>query len=291
MTGRCVLGSEDLMDDTTEFGLHRRLAWLETDLDAVVLPGAAAARKRGTQRTRHHLTAAALGAAVVVGSLGIVQVDPTSAPAPATTPSKAVTPPDHAPTESAGVSEPSPLSLDDSPFLDEIDIDPVGTYAGFGWVDGWDLGSAEYAHVCLPDLADVGAGDVQRGVWAMREGEGTFIEFALQMPDAEAAAAFIAGQVVLPDQCGEVSETHVQNVNQPTSPPVAGADDALVWTVGDRPRPDDLGSEGSFGGVGMARTGNIVVVIYFTAFGDPTDGGWSDYAARTLGTALDRATG
>jgi hypothetical protein len=125
----------------------------------------------------------------------------------------------------------------------------------------------------------------------MAQGEGTFIEFALQMPDARAAAAFVAGHVTLPDQCGEVIATHEQTVNQPTSPPVDGADDALVWTVDDRPLPGDPGSADSFGGVGMARTGNIVVVIYLGAFGDPTDGGWDDYAARTLDTALDRATG
>lgn len=112
--------------------LHRQLASLDTDLAG--LPGAAAARKRGTQRTHHQLTVAALGAAAVVavGALGIVQLDPTSAPAPATTPSETVTTPDLTPTASPSPSTPQAdtlptvpagalLTTEDLPGLQEID--------------------------------------------------------------------------------------------------------------------------------------------------------------------------
>ncbi|MGH8828226.1 MAG: hypothetical protein ACRDVZ_11665, partial [Jiangellaceae bacterium] len=95
--------------NTFDDDLHRQLASLDADLVQAGLPGAAAARKRGTQRTRHQLTAAALGAAAVVavGTLGIVQFDPTSAPAPATTPSETVTTPDQTPAETPSPTPPS----------------------------------------------------------------------------------------------------------------------------------------------------------------------------------------
>jgi hypothetical protein len=111
--------------------LRRHLASLDTDLGPSGLPGAAAARKRGTQRARHQLTAAALGAAAVVavGALGIIQTDPTTAPAPATTPSETVTTTAPAPTDSAS-PQPSDtlptvpagalLTLDDLPGIEEI---------------------------------------------------------------------------------------------------------------------------------------------------------------------------
>lgn len=201
-----------------------------------------------------------------------------------------------------------PESTPDSDlFLLDDDVNPVGTYSDFVRSDTRS-DTGRYESFCLPELvfqeaigqspsvpAQVGgeAPTIYQAEW-FGPSEGTVYETVMQFPDGQEAASFLANYVELPEQCGEVAETREQVVNQPTARDVSGADEALVWTVDEQPLPEDPGSEPGFSGVGMARAGNVVVVIGFAASGDPTSGTsgtWADYAAQTLALAIDRAQG
>ncbi|HEX6196015.1 MAG TPA: hypothetical protein VFZ37_08895 [Jiangellaceae bacterium] len=191
------------------------------------------------------------------------------------------------------------------PQLPDEDVNPIGSYTDFVRSDTLS-GSNRYEYFCLPELVypdaagqpssepvQVGgeAPTIYQGEW-YGPSEGGFHETVIQFPDDQQAAGFVADHTELPEQCGDVVETHEQVVNQPASVDVSGADEALVWTIDERVLPGDPGSEPSFHGVGMARAGNVVVVIGFHAFGDPTtgtSGTWADYAIDTLAVAIDRA--
>ncbi|HEX6195741.1 MAG TPA: hypothetical protein VFZ37_07515, partial [Jiangellaceae bacterium] len=193
----------------------------------------------------------------------------------------------------------------DFPLLLDEDVSPIGTYSGFVWSETL-VNPDRYEYFCLPDLVYQGtvvhpssqpvqvggeAATIYQGEW-YHEGEGGFYETVIQFLNAQEAADFVADYSELPDQCGEVVETHEQVVNQPASVDVSGADEALVWTIDEQVLPSDPGSAPAFHGVGMARSENVVVVIGFAAFGDPTtgtSGTWADYAIDTLAVAIDRA--
>lgn len=194
---------------------------------------------------------------------------------------------------------PAPNSVPDDLLLLDEDVNPIGGYDEFARADVR-TNPDRYEYFCVPDLVIWGipavggeAPNYYQAEW-YGPSEGSFHETVIQFPLADTAAAYLADHEALPEQCGEVVETHEQVVNQPTPVQVSGADEALVWTIDERVLPSDPGSEPSFHGVGMARSGNVVVVIGFAAFGDPTaetGGTWADYATQTLALAIARAQG
>ncbi|WP_166356404.1 hypothetical protein [Phytoactinopolyspora limicola] len=183
---------------------------------------------------------------------------------------------------------PALLDLADVPFLTDEDVNPVGSYSGFSRIDGYDHPDP-YDHRCLIDLDATGADPMVKGHWT-HGGEGSIDQFILRLPDVDSAGRIVTDHTVLPDQCGEIGDTRQQTVHAPTVIAVEGADAALVWTVDDVPLPEDPGSAPSFSGVGVAQVANVVVVIAFGAFGDPTEGDWNTYAAQVLEHAINRAT-
>lgn len=185
----------------------------------------------------------------------------------------------------------SEATIVDNALLRNGDVNPVGTYAGFRLTDSASLAQNYEELACLPRLTTSGADRQLLGAWFSGTNEGSVYEGVLQMPSVTAADGFVEGQRRLPDQCGFVSDTQEQTVHQPVEVTVDGADEALVWSVADRPLDEDPRSEGSFTGVGLARSGNVLVVITVRAFRDPTAGGWADWAAETLSIGFDRALG
>jgi hypothetical protein len=191
---------------------------------------------------------------------------------------------------------PDPAQADDQLLLNE-EVNPIGSYTDFVRSDTR-TDPGRYELFCIPSLVfesipEQGgeAPAYYQAEW-FGPSEGTFYETVIVFAEEDEAAGFVAEHTVLPEQCGDVSPTHEQVVNQPEPVQVSGADEALVWTTDDQPLAEDPGSEGSFHGVGMARSGNVIVVIGFAAFGDPTtgtSGTWTDYATETLALALDRA--
>lgn len=180
------------------------------------------------------------------------------------------------------------LDLADDPFLTDADLASVGTYTGF-------TRSSDYedpeppAERCIDDLSAVGADTALDMHYFQELGEGSVQEYVLRMPDADSAFRVVSAHTVRPEVCGEVGEQREETVTQPVAVSADGADDALAWSVLNSPTPDNPGSEPSFTGNGMARVGNVVVVVSFRAFGDPSDGDWPGLAAQLLGTALLRA--
>jgi len=180
------------------------------------------------------------------------------------------------------------LEISGRPLLTDADVNPVGPYSGLELNSSQSLAQGYEDRACLPRLTTVDATRQQLGAWFSPE-QPSFYEGVLQMPSVATARDLVDRQRNLPERCGYISETHRQKVDQPTPVEVEGADEALVWTVTNVPLPSDLGSEGSFSGVAMARRANVVVVVTFNAFADPTDGGWETYGTPALGLALDRA--
>lgn len=191
-------------------------------------------------------------------------------------------------TEQPGGPVTDVLDLADDPFLTDNDVNPIGTYKGFTRAGDY-TEDDPYTYRCLNDLDDVGADTVVRAAWFQELGEGSVAEFVLRMPDSDSAFRIISTHTILPRQCGDIPDSHEQTVSEPSVVDVDDADEALAWTIEQRALPEDPGSDPGFTGVGMARRANVVVVISFGAFDDPTDGDWSGYAAHTLAQALDRA--
>lgn len=181
-----------------------------------------------------------------------------------------------------------PLQLAEDPWLTDDDVNPVGSYAPLT-LRGSTTDYAYYQFACLTSLLISDAPMSPRPRLWLSEGPGSFVETLRLMPDTASAQSLMDDFGMLPERCGEVSQTHIQTVHQPQAIDVAAADEAIAWTVDVMPGPDDPGSEGRFDGVGLARSGNIVVAIGFVEWGDPTEGGWRDYAARTLESAIERA--
>lgn len=169
------------------------------------------------------------------------------------------------------------------------DVNPVGRVAGLAPFVSASLSQGRLADQCLDPLRTVDAEAAQTGYWVNDIPE--VAEFVKQLPDAAAAELLYASFRTLPRRCGTTFDPARQTVHQPAAIAVPGADAAMAWTVEIAPDRAGVRPEGSWDGVGIARTGNVVVVLTFSGTNDPLDGGWSDYAARTLGVALDRALG
>lgn len=181
------------------------------------------------------------------------------------------------------------LQLADDPFLIDDDVTAIGVYTGFTRRPDHD-DPEPLAERCLDDLPAYGA-DPFLTMHYTSDLEGMLAEYVLRLPDAAAASQVVEAHTTRPDVCGEVAEQREETVSEPVDVDVEGADEAVTWTIDNQPTPDNPGSSGSFTGNGMARVGNVVVVVSFTAMGDPSGGDWSGVAAGLLATALDRAVG
>ncbi|TDD66216.1 hypothetical protein E1262_22945 [Jiangella aurantiaca] len=226
------------------------------------------------------------------GTEDLTGADPTEEPAGGPTDGPTVDPtgaPADDPTEPADDPTTPPeelLQLADDPFLTEEDVAQVGTATGF--VRRPDMDPSGVWTPCLQDPAGSGATDV-RGLGYNHELDASIVEWVAVMPDGDSVFRFVGAHTSLPDVCGEVGEFREQTVGEPVAVEVDGADDAVAWTVEDTPTPDNPGSESSFAGIGVARVGNIVVVVGFSAMGDPSGGDWPGVATGLLATALERA--
>lgn len=308
--------------------LHQRLSNLASDLDGMGLPGPAAARRRAARRTRHQVAGGLLAGVAVVGAGAfaiapavtgpdrdrdvVAEPAPTgstesetadgmfSAPSgdPPSTEPDANTSADPSEEPEGGRSEPpegSPATdvfvLAEEPFLTADDINPVGTYSGYADVTDNEVDGAVLASMCLDRFTQPGAETVRMGAANAEENEGTVYELVQQRSTPDSAFRVISAHTQLPQPCGELPADREQTVDGPTVIEVESLEEAIIWTVDSQPTAANAGSEGSFTGVALGRRANVVVAVAFGAFGDPTDGGWSDYAARILPIALDRATG
>ncbi|TDD99968.1 hypothetical protein [Jiangella asiatica] len=180
------------------------------------------------------------------------------------------------------------LDLADDPFLTDADLATVGQYTGFTRNPDYEE-PAGLGERCIDDLTATDADAALDMNYFQELGEGRMLEYVLRMPDVDSAFRVLAAHTSRPEVCGEVGEQREETVEQPVAVEVDGSDEALSWSVLNSPTPDNPGSEPSFTGNGMARVGNIVVVVSFQAFGDPSDGDWAGLAAQLLGTALERA--
>lgn len=111
------------MADSLDDGLARRLARLESDLTGVTLPGAAAARRRAAQRTRHQVTSGVLAGVAVIaaGVLAISTPEFTASPQPAPPASDGATPTATPTTPATPTDEPTT-----PPTAPPADPDPSG---------------------------------------------------------------------------------------------------------------------------------------------------------------------
>lgn len=177
--------------------------------------------------------------------------------------------------------------LADDPFLTDEDVARVGTATGFVRRPEQDVDFASAP--CLRDPMDYGAVTVNAHGFN-HDLDATISEWVGLMPDADAAAEVVMAHTVLTG-CGDPGADREQTVGEPVAVDVDGADDAVVWTVESVPTADNAGSSTSFAGVGVARVGNIVVEIGFSAMDDPSGGDWPGVASGLLARALERAVG
>ncbi|PZF85431.1 hypothetical protein [Jiangella anatolica] len=194
------------------------------------------------------------------------------------------------PTEPADPTTPAEelLELAEDPFLTDDDVAAVGTATGF--VRQPELDPDAVWTPCLQNPIDSGA------ITAVALGynhdlDASIVERVALMPDGESAFSYVAAHTTLPEVCGEVGEFREQTVGEPVAVDVDGADDAVAWVVESVPTAENPGSESSFAGIGIARVSNIVVVIGFSAMGDPSGGDWPGTVSGLLATALERAVG
>lgn len=255
-----------------------------TDLaDAALLRAGRIRRKR-----RIATGIATLALAAVAVPIATEVADRSSTPVGPATQGPGTTQQSSAEPQPTETTAPQTVEIREGALLRNPDVNPVGTYSGLTFNSRASLAQVYEDAACLPRLAAVDTTTQQLGGW-VTELEATFYEAVLQMPTVAAAQELLDRQRTLPQQCGEVSQTRRQTVSGPTPVQVDGADEALGWTVVTVPLPSDPGSEPSFFGVAMARRANVVVVVTFNAFADPTGGSWEAYGARTLRLALDRA--
>lgn len=179
------------------------------------------------------------------------------------------------------------LELADDPFLTDEDVAEVGTATGFVRRPEQDV---EFSSApCLQDPMDYGA--ITTAAHGFNHDlDATISEWVALLPDVDSASDVVAAHTVLTD-CGDPGEDREQTVSEPVVVDVPGADDAVVWTVESVPTADNPGSSTSFAGVGVARVGNIVVEVGFSAMDDPSGGDWPGVATGLLAAALERAVG
>ncbi|PSL04666.1 hypothetical protein CLV30_105132 [Haloactinopolyspora alba] len=104
------------MSDSFDDELARRLASLESGSDSTRMPGAAAARRRAAQRTRHQIATGVVGgfAVIAIGVLGVTQPTYTTSPEPVgpapdtSTPTAVPTTPTDSPTPTGAPTVQSP---------------------------------------------------------------------------------------------------------------------------------------------------------------------------------------
>jgi hypothetical protein len=176
------------------------------------------------------------------------------------------------------------LSLADEPFLTDDDVNPVGDYGdGFSVSPNADL--TPYDLMCLDDFAQLGAAQWGNEKWTNGL-EGQVDNVVIEFSDVETAQNWITDYTSLPDRCAALGVTGP--TNELTDYGVIEVDiatEAIAWSLMDT--PEEAGS--AFMGVGIARQGNIGVVVTFWAMSDPGD--WEAYVAERLALALERAIG
>ncbi|TDC46232.1 hypothetical protein E1212_27320 [Jiangella ureilytica] len=212
--------------------------------------------------------------------------DPTDAPAggPTGDPAEPTEP-----TEPADEPATELLGLADDPFLTDDDVAAVGAAAGF-FRSPQSTETAAHQAPCLQDLTAAGATTVS-SLGYIHDLDASLAEWVLLMPDADTAFRLVSAHTVLPDVCGEVGDDREQTVGEAVAVDVDGADDAVAWTVESVPTAENGGSSTSFSGIGIARVGNIAVVVSFAAMDDPSGGDWPGVVTPLLATALERAVG
>lgn len=162
------------------------------------------------------------------------------------------------------------------PLLTRDDLNPVGRATVADRFETASVVQGLLEVQCLDALPLAQAEARPTGFWPGDSAD--VVEVVLQLPAEADARSLVDSHRSLPDHCGRGGAP--QQVHQPTPVDVEGADEAMTWTID--------GTK-TFGAVGLARTGNVVVVLTLASTSDPLDGGWDTYAARTLALAFDRA--
>jgi hypothetical protein len=262
--------------------IEEALGALRVDVDRTGLAGADDVRRRGDRRTRHQVAAGglalvlAIGVAVGVGWTGGDDRSLENVPATPTTDEPTVS-----------TTQQPLLTLSGTPFLRDGDLTGIGPYGDF-------RDSGEQPSYRLMQCLDVprlaGTGRVSSTVLSEPDiGEPTVHEHAVELGSIGAAADFVTRTGEAFATCDEGDPAEV-TVTDRGPEPVGGADDGLRASRLSVPTADaGIG----YYELGVARRGNIVVVLEWSSMGNPAGDGPSDWVMtpERLRTAMDRAAG
>lgn len=262
------------MPSPSDDRLRDTLVALRGDLDRAPLADPAAVRRRGQQRARHQGIAVAAAAVAVVavvvgGSLGLVGRD------------EATTIPAH----------PTPTSVNRTvvpePFLRAADVGSVGPYESFRRSPD-PVSSGDTPLQCVASPTTLGAG-VTLSARYFSDLDAGFLEHVLQFSDDATAAAAVdrlTGQFARCPE-GDPAQDSVLDIG-PTRSPGTGDVDEVAHAS--RLSTPTVASEPFYYELGVARAGNVVVVLQWTSQGNPFSGpGRLVWTESLLTTAAQRA--
>jgi hypothetical protein len=165
----------------------------------------------------------------------------------------------------------------------------------FGWPGSYDDlrrtdNPAEFMPLCLRQLDDLGADDVQAVAYT-GELEGAVNVGALEFSSAVNAREAVTTLVDLPDAC-YASPTNDRDtiVHEPRER--EAGDEAYVFAYESIPNENNPGSGTSYFGYGVVREANVVVVIEFGAMSMPVEGKpYATWSADQLAELTNKAIG
>ncbi|TDD99969.1 hypothetical protein [Jiangella asiatica] len=222
------------MNSRLDDALSRRLAGLDADLAGVALPGAAAARRRAAQRTRHQVTGGVLAGVAVIaaGVLAIGDPELTATPEPAPPATDAETP---TTVPTTPTDEPTTPPADPSPDPSQVSSPDTGTDDGDTDGGGGDS-RLDVPPGALLDLADV-TGD-SGADWAEAPPGDSWLPCVPPVPSAAKAASFAVGNsrfdhIVEPTEPGTAADRLAALRAQVTACADGGGDYDLiqVWEL------------------------------------------------------------
>jgi hypothetical protein len=259
--------------------VQQTLVALRTDLDRAPLADVADVRRRGQQRARHQglglaAAAAAVVAVVLGGALGLTGSDEATGQLPASP----------SPSATSDVHRPDVVT-----FLEPSDVGPVGDYTGFRRVPDAALDQKPLA--CLPLPRDLTGSHVTYDSRTVSSLDAQYVESVLVYDAVSPARRAVQELTAAFRTCdkGDPAEVTVADTG-PTSAPGTGEITEIVRAS--RLSTPLVASEPFYYELGLARAGNVVVVLQWTSqgnpFGDPGHAVWTDdvleaAAARAIG--------
>src|SRR3954447_26868353 len=258
--------------------LHETLTALRTDLDRAPLADFTDVRRRGQQRARHQTVGALAAAAAVVavvlrGALGLTGSEEATSQLPAT-PSPSA----------AGTHRPAVVR-----FLEPADLGRVGAYTGFHRAPG--SGAPPKPLACLPRPRDLPGSHVTYDTSMVSSLDARYTESVLvydAVAPARRAVQELAAAFRSCDQ-GDPAQATVEDTGPTTTTGTGEVSEVVRASRLSTPR---VASEPFYYELGLARAGNVVVVLQWTSqgnpFGDPGRAVWTD---AHLTTAAQRAIG